>query len=106
MFGTTLVARVPRFWQLSLVPRPLDLSSYIFNTRVLGTRWWIIQQPSSLGWRQCETTHVNRSPKFCTLQPLLVHQEFSFFSLMQPMLPTAPNSALCKTPTEACRRKS
>ena len=22
MFGTTLVARVPRFWQLSLVPRP------------------------------------------------------------------------------------
>ena len=29
----------------------LDLSSYLFNTRVLGTRWWIIQQPSYLGCR-------------------------------------------------------
>ena len=38
MFGTTLVARVPGFWQLSLVPRPLDLSSYIFNTRAFEYR--------------------------------------------------------------------
>ena len=64
MFGTTLAARVPRFWQLSLVPCPLDLSSYIFNTRVLGTRWWIIQQPSFLGWRQYKmhlpSCHVTR----------------------------------------------
>ena len=50
MFGTTLAARVPHRWQPSLVP--LDLSSCIFNTRVPGTRWWIMPQPSYLGWRQ------------------------------------------------------
>ena len=40
MFGTTLVARVLRCWQLSLVPCPLGLNSYILSTRVLGTRWF------------------------------------------------------------------
>ena len=49
MFGTTLAARVARCWQLSLVP--LDLSSCTFDTRVLGTRLWTIQQPRSVGWR-------------------------------------------------------
>ena len=46
VIGTTLAARVPRCWQLSSVPRPLDLSSYAFNNRVLGRRLWIIQHPS------------------------------------------------------------
>ena len=88
MFGTTLVARVPRFWQLSLVPRPLDLSSYIFNTRVLGTRCWIIQQS--------DATHVTHSPKFCTLQPLLVPGIFIFSSDAIHVVPWA---------TFACRAK-
>ena len=55
MFGTTLVATVPRFWQLSLVPHPLDLSSHIFNTKVLGKRCSIMQkQPSYVDWRLCK----------------------------------------------------
>ena len=51
-FGSTLATRVPHCWQLSSAPHPLDLSSCTFNTRILGTRFWTIQQPSYFSWRQ------------------------------------------------------
>ena len=66
MFGTTLVAGVSHYWQLSLGPHPVNLSSSTFNTKVVSILWtilqpfntrvvsilWTILQPSYVGWRQ------------------------------------------------------
>ena len=66
MFGTTLAARVARCWQLSLVPRPRNLSSCTFDTRVLGTRLWTKQHkgtcttPKSLTLALAEVPMVSR----------------------------------------------
>ena len=38
-------------------------------------------------------SHGSQGPEFCTLQPLLVHQGFLFFSLMLATGPRVLNSA-------------
>ena len=44
---------------------------------------------------QSDACHGSQGREFCTLQPLLVHQEFFFSSLMLAMGPRVLNSAPC-----------
>ena len=73
-----LSQQVHHCWQLSSLPHPLDPSSCTFNTRVLGTSLWSIQQPSYVGCRQYGL-HLPSRPDLLTTvllrnQHLQLHQ--------------------------------
>ena len=52
-------------------------------------------QHISTGMLLFDAFYGSQGPEFGTLQPLLVHQEFFFFSLMLAMGPRVLNSAPC-----------
>ena len=50
-------------------------------------------QHISTGMLLFDAFHGSQGPEFCTLHPLLVHQEFFFFSLMLAMGPRVLESS-------------